>query len=212
MGQTNDSVEFRYLHHEIAEESQHSMMFHEFVRRSGMVTTGMPRGSNLVIRPFLMAMARWDPMVLALAALAGEEPADFLQREQLKLGYPHPLMERITRIHVTEEARHISFARHYIRRTVPTLGRTRRAVLSLSIPVVMWAGALLMVRPGRSFRRANGIPLAVMRQAQSTPEARHLLAGSVQKVRDLADELGLANPLARRLWTRLFGPAVTIAA
>ena len=212
MSLSNDSVEFRYLHHEIAEESQHSMMFHEFVRRSGMATTGMPRGSNLVIRPFLMVMARWDPMVLALAALAGEEPADFLQREQLKLGYPHPLMERITRIHVTEEARHISFARHYIRRTVPELGRVRRAVLSLAMPIVMWVGALLMVRPGRSFRRANGIPAQVLRQAQQTPEARRLLAGSVQKVRDLAAELGLANPLATRLWAAFFGPAVPAAA
>jgi hypothetical protein len=208
MRQSSDSLEFRYLHHEIAEESQHSMMFHEFVRRSGLQTTGMPRGTNLVVRPFLMAMARWDPKVLALAALAGEEPADYLQREQLKIGYPHPLMERITRIHVTEEARHISFARHYLRRTVPELGRARRALLSLAMPVVMWAGALLMVRPGRSFRRANSIPAAVQREANRTPEARTLLAGSVQKVRDFADELGLANPLARRLWFLLFGPPV----
>jgi hypothetical protein len=209
MSQRNDSVEFRYLHHEIAEESQHSMMFHEFVRRSGVTTTGMPKGTNLVIRPFLMAMARVDPMVLALAALAGEEPADYLQREQLKLGYPHPLMERITRIHVTEEARHISFARHYIRRTVPSLGRARRALLSVSMPVVMWAGALLMVRPGRAFRRANGIPARVLREASRTPEATRLFAGSVQKVRDLATELDLMNPLARHVWGRLFGPPVS---
>jgi hypothetical protein len=207
MSLSNESTEFRYLHHEIAEESQHSMMFHEFVRRSGMKTTGMPRGSNLIIRPFLMAMSRWDPMVLSLAALAGEEPADFLQREQLKLGYPHPLIERITRIHVTEEARHISFARHYIRRTVPTLGRPRRAVLSVSMPVVMWIGALLMVRPGASFRRANRIPRRVLREAYRTPVARQLFAGSVQKVRELAEELDLMNPIARVVWARLIGPA-----
>jgi hypothetical protein len=208
MNQPNESTEFRYLHHEIAEESQHSMMFHEFVRRSGLRTTGMPRGSNLVIRPFLMAMAKWDPMVLCLAALAGEEPADYLQREQLKLGYPHPLMERITRIHVTEEARHISFARHYIRRTLPTLGHGRRASLSLSMPIVMWVGALLMVRPGSAFRRANGIPKQVLRDAARTPQARRTFAGSVQKVRDLAEELDLMNPVARRVWLRLFGPSL----
>jgi hypothetical protein len=208
MHQPNDSTEFRYLHHEIGEESQHSMMFHEFVRRSGMKTTGMPRGSNLVIRPFLMAMAKWDPMVLCLAALAGEEPADHLQREQLKLGYPHPLLERITRIHVTEEARHISFARHYIRRTVPTLGRARRGLLSVSMPVFMWVGALLMVKPGASFRRANRIPRAVLRDAQRCPEARRTFAGSVQKVRELASELDLMNPAARWVWSSLFGPPI----
>lgn len=204
MGQRNDSVEFRYLHHEIVEESQHSMMFHEFVRRSGVPTRGMPPLSNLVIRPFLMATARWSPVLLCIAALAGEEPADHLQREQLKLGYPHPLIERITRIHVTEEARHISFARHYIRRVVPRLGRPRRAVVSLCFPVFMYIGATLMLLPGRRFRTANGIPRKVMRAAYGTPEAAQLFAASVQKARDLADELELMNPLSRPAWRLLF--------
>jgi len=204
MGQGPESTQFRYLHHEIVEESQHSMMFHEFVRRSGMPTKGMPPLTNVVIRPFLMAAARWDPMLLCLAALAGEEPADHLQREQLKLGYPHPLIERITRIHVTEEARHISFARHYIRRTAPKLGRVRRAGLSLAFPIFMFVGALLMVHPGRRFAKVNGIPRRVMRDAYRTPSAQRLFAASVQKARDLADELDLMNPAARRLWARLF--------
>jgi hypothetical protein len=204
MGERNDSVEFRYLHHEVVEESQHSMMFHEFVRRSGVPTRGMPPLSNLVIRPFLMACARFSPVLLCIAALAGEEPADHLQREQLKLGYPHPLMERITRIHVTEEARHISFARHYTRRVVPGLGRARRFVVSLAFPVFMYVGARLMVLPGKRFRAANHIPRRVMRQAYSTPDARRLFAASVQKARDFAEELELMNPVARRTWRRLF--------
>jgi hypothetical protein len=204
MGQRNDSTQFRFLHHEIVEESQHSMMFHEFVRRSGMPTKGMPPLSNMIIRPFLMAAAHWDPIILCLAALAGEEPADHLQREQLKLGYPHPLIERITRIHVTEEARHISFARHYIRRTAPKLGRLRRGSLSIAFPVFMWVGAMLMVHPGRAFRKANRIPRRVMRRAYRTPEARRLFAASVKKVRELAEELDLMNPAARSVWRVLF--------
>jgi hypothetical protein len=164
----------------------------------------MPKGTNLLIRPLLMAAAHLDPMVLALAALAGEEPADYLQREQLKLGFPHPVVERICRIHVTEEARHISFARHYIRRTVPDLGRARRSVLSLAMPIFMYVGAQLMVRPARSFRIANRIPSAVLREARRSPEGRRVFAASVQKVRDLAGELGLLNPLARRTWDVLF--------
>lgn len=204
MGQGNDSTQFRYLHHEVTEESQHSMMFHEFVRRSGMATRGMPPLSNLVIRPFLMAAARWNPMVLCLAALAGEEPADHVQRVQLKAGYPHPLIERITRIHVTEEARHISFAHHYIRRSVPKMGRVRRMLLSVEFPVFMFVGAGLMVRPGPGFAKANGIPRAVMAEAYGSPDAMQLFAASVQKVRDFADDLGLMNPVSRALWRRLF--------
>jgi hypothetical protein len=38
------------------------------------------------------------------------------------------------RIHVTEEARHLSFARHYLKRTVPTLDHWRRAQLAMERP------------------------------------------------------------------------------
>ena len=165
-----------------------------------------------MIRPFLMAAAHWDPLLLCLAALAGEEPADHLQRVQLNLGYPHPLIEKITRIHVTEEARHISFARHFIRRAVPRLGRLRRGALGLAFPVFMFIGAKLMVEPSRSFRRTNKIPRDVLRSAYDTAEARQTFAASVQKARDLADELGLMKPASRLLWHRLFDRPIAKAA
>ena len=43
------SPEFRYLHHEIIEESHHSQMFHEFVRLSGVEVRGMPRRITRVL-------------------------------------------------------------------------------------------------------------------------------------------------------------------
>jgi hypothetical protein len=61
-----------------------------------------------------------------------------------------------------------------------------------------------MVHPGRRFRKANGIPRRVLRASQRTPEARALFAASVQKARDLADELGLMNPAARLGWRLAF--------
>ena len=38
----NGAPEYRYLHHEIIEESQHSLMFQELVNRSGLPVRGMP--------------------------------------------------------------------------------------------------------------------------------------------------------------------------
>ena len=40
----NGAPEYRYLHHEIIEESQHSLMFQELVNRSGLPVKGMPLG------------------------------------------------------------------------------------------------------------------------------------------------------------------------
>src|SRR5262249_55266600 len=39
----NGRPEFRFLHHEVAEESQHTMMFQEFVDRTGLPVIGLPR-------------------------------------------------------------------------------------------------------------------------------------------------------------------------
>jgi hypothetical protein len=207
-----DSVEFRYLHHEIAEESQHSMMFHELVRRSQVASRGMPRWSLVVVRPALIAAARWRPALLCLAALAGEEPIDLVQRRQLKADTLHPLLKTISRIHVTEEARHISFARHMLRRTVPQLGRGRRFLLSLAFPVFMAVGVRLMLHPGRRFAADAGIPAEVLRAAYRQRSALQLRADSVDKVREFAAELGLMGWPARWLWWRLFDRPVLRAA
>ena len=59
--------------------------------------------------------------------LGGEDPIDHVQRTTLRSGRElHPLLERIMRIHVTEEARHLSFARQYLRTNVPTLAGVQR--------------------------------------------------------------------------------------
>jgi hypothetical protein len=201
----NDSSEFRYLHHELVEESQHSMMFFEFVKRANVASRGMPRFATAIIRPFLMLASRYRPVLLFFAALAGEEPGDYLQRVQLKSGIPHPLMEKIVRIHVTEEARHISFARHFLRREIPRLGRVRRAILSIVFPVFMVIGARLMLLPGRRYRKDAGIPKKVLREAYDTPVGRTKLANSVHRARLLAFELGLMNPTATWLWRAIGG-------
>jgi hypothetical protein len=201
----NNSTEFRYLHHEIVEESQHSMMFFEFVKRSNMPARGMPRLALMLIRPGLMLAARWRPLLLFFAALAGEEPGDYLQRVQLRTGIPHPLIEQITRIHVTEEARHISFARHYMRNRIPKMNRVHRGVLSVVFPIFMVVGARLMLLPGRKYLKDCRVPRKVVKNAYKTPTGRAMLANSVHRARGLAYELRLMNPTARFVWRAIGG-------
>jgi P-aminobenzoate N-oxygenase AurF len=194
------SPKFRYMYHELIEEGQHSMMFHEFVRRADMPTRGMSRPMKMLVRPVLMAAAKWQPMGLFVGALAGEEPADYVQRRQVKLQHPHPLLDQIIRIHVTEEARHISFARHYIRHEVPRMGRIRRTTLSILMPIVMMIGARLMLDDSRNMRREFKIPRKVMRSAYSTPEARQRYADSVSKVRSFCGQVGLMGRVGTATW------------
>lgn len=62
----------------------------------------------------LLPLALKGP-VLWVAALIGEEIFDALQREIMDDPELQPLVQRLMRIHVTEEARHIQFARDGIR-------------------------------------------------------------------------------------------------
>ena len=195
-----NSPKFRYMYHELVEEGQHSMMFHEFVRRADMPTRGMTRPQKMLVRPVLMAASKWLPMVLFVGALAGEEPADYVQRQQVKLNHPHPLIDRIIRIHVTEEARHISFARHYIRREVPRMGPVRRTTLSIAMPIIMMIGARLMLDDYSNMRREFNIPRKVMRSAYKTPENRKRYADSISKVRSFCGQVGLMGRSGTTAW------------
>ncbi len=200
----NDSVEFRYLHHEVVEESHHSMMFQEFVNRSGLDVRGLAAPDRFGAEHFVIPLSRRFPALFFLFVLGGEDPIDHVQRLRLRGDGGHPLVQRIMRIHVTEEARHLSFARHYLRRQVPKLGWVRRQVLAMATPVLLGVMARQMLVPGRSFARANGIPRPVVRQAARSEQSRVLVRDSVGKVRRLCTELGLCHAPARALW-RAFG-------
>ena len=195
----NGTPEFRYLHHEIIEESEHTLMFQEFVNRSELPVRGMPKFMRLTAEVSVLPQARIFPALFFLHVLGGEEPADVFQRGQLK-GATHPLVERIMRIHVAEEARHVSFARQHLRHRVPRLGPVRRTVLSVAAPLVLGTMARLMLYPPSDLVREFRIPRRVRREAFRSPQGRQLLKDSVAKTRGLWVELGLVPPPARALW------------
>ena len=198
----NGTPQFRYLHHEIVEESEHTLMFQEFVNRTDLPVRGMPRALRWLAQYRVVPLAQRFPALFFLFVLGGEDPIDHLQRRQLKEegGTMHPLVERIMRVHVAEEARHLSFARHYLNERTPRMGRARRTVLALMAPIVLGIMARLMIRPPGDMVREFAIPKDVLRQAFDAPEAQRTLAECVAKTRKLWIELGLVGPLWRPLW------------
>jgi P-aminobenzoate N-oxygenase AurF len=190
----NGAPEFRYAYHEIIEEAQHSLMFAEFVNRSGFDAAGLPAvrrlGSRRIVR-----LGRRFPQLFFLFVLGGEDPIDYVQRRELRSGRElHPLLTRIMRIHVTEEARHLSFARHYLKRTVPGLPGRRRVRLAIAAPVILAAMAQMMLKPSGQIVARYSIPRAVIAEAYTrNPRHRADIIASLAKVRKLCDELGLTR-------------------
>lgn len=199
----NGSTAFRYMHHEVIEESQHTMMFQEFVNRTGLPVDGVSGFWGWFGPRLALSSIRMDPAFFFLYVLGGEEPVDLLQRRWLQAGVSHPLIERIMRIHVTEEARHISFARHYLTTEVPRMHPLKRFVLSINAPIVMAVMVRMMLLPSPALRRQVGLDDRVVDEAFATPHGRALLAESAAKVERLWEELGLMNRPARWLWRRL---------
>jgi para-aminobenzoate N-oxygenase AurF len=201
-GLPNGAPEFRYLHHEIIEESQHTLMFQEFVNRSGFPVRGMPWVLRKPAEWFVVPLSRIFPALFFLFVLGGEDPVDHIQRQVLSDTDTnlHPLVERIMRIHTTEEARHLSFARHYMHRRVPELGFFRRQALALIAPLVLGIMTRVMLWPTGDLIRHGGVPRQVVRRANWSPAGRQLLKDSVSKTRKLFVELGLITPLSRTLW------------
>jgi len=197
------SSEFRYLHHEIIEESQHSQMFHEFVRLAGVPVRGMPRWLRAVVELFVGPAAHRDPFGFFLLVLGGEDPVDHLQRRILATEAGHPLLRQIMRIHIAEEARHISFARAALVREAARAGRLRRRLFAVSAAVALGIMVRMMVAPTSDMVRA-GVPRRVVRDSFRTRAGRELLAGCAAKPRALLRELDLITPESRLVW-RAFG-------
>jgi para-aminobenzoate N-oxygenase AurF len=197
----NGSPEYRYCVHESTEECNHAMMFQELVNRIGVDVPGMPRWLRW-ISPAIPLYAGPLPGTFFFGVLAGELPIHNLQKSMLREDTSlHPLMEKVMAIHVAEEARHISFADHFLSKRVPQMVRRSRFALSLYVPIVMRALCQAIVVPSRSFFREFEIPRSVRKELFfDAPESRRALRDMYGDVRMLCDDVGLMNPFALLLW------------
>lgn len=194
----DSAIEFRYLHHEIIEESQHTLMFEEFVGRSGLSVRGMPRWLRGVTEVLLRVLSRHSPVVFFAMVLGGEEPLDLIQRRTLAAG-SHPLLERIMSLHVGEEARHISYARAAIERHVAELHPARRQTVAFFTPVALAVMVRLMLRPTHDLLAA-GVPGDVLADMYRSVAGRRHLVEALAGVRQLFVELDMVTPAARSVW------------
>ena len=194
--------EFRYVYHEAIEESHHSLMFREFVNRAGLdpgKRGALKRaGAARVIR-----LAQRFPELFFLFVLGGEDPIDHVQRMLIRKDVP-PLLRRMMQIHITEEARHLCFAREYLRIRVPQLGPFRRQVMAVGAPLILGRMAREMLDPPSIVARTYGIPKSVITEAyRRGPIHRALVRASLDKVRALCSELDLLTGFSRPLWRGL---------
>lgn len=201
----NGSPVFRYLLHETVDEANHIQMFQEFVNRTGEDVPGMRRGSR-IFGPILAFIGGYASILHFIAVLCGEQPLHYQQTLQHRgAAKVPPLLNKITYIHLAEEARHITFADDYLAQRVRSAGPFRRAMYAGAFPLYLrWLIGESM-GPPRAFARQFGVPRQVFKTAYwRSPESQRMMADSAADVRRVAEDLGLRTWRSRWIW-RLFG-------
>jgi hypothetical protein len=191
----------RSTHYELTElgdEARHMVMFGKAIERMGAKPVRPRRYQRVIIN--LLPMV-FQGSVLWVAALVGEEIFDSLQRQMMDDPELQPMVQRLMRIHVTEEARHIQFARDGLRKRAPHL----RGISKLWVANLNGVGGLFF-----RYLFTNPVPYArvgldareARRLARNSPHRHQVQVMGFAPLAAFLDEVGLLGPIARRLWRR----------
>lgn len=187
-----------YMLTELGDETRHMVMFGKAIDRIGAAPL-RPKFYQRVTINLLPKVFRGS--VLWGAALVGEEIFDSLQRQILDDTDLQPIVQRLMRIHVTEEARHIQFARDGLRQRVPVLPWYRRMYLAnlhgIGGPFYRYLFTAPVV-----YRRMGLDGRAARRVARANPNFHANCRSAFAPLAEFFDEVGLMGRLGRRLWRR----------
>jgi hypothetical protein len=192
------SQRMHYALTEVGDECRHSLMFGKAVDRCGVPAYGpVPRIHRL---GRLFKAVAHGPSAYA-SILVAEEILDRWQRELMSDERVQPLIRMVSRIHVLEEARHMTFAREEIGRMLPSLGRAELAWHQLMTAQISFMVARALVNP--AVYAAVGLdPRACRREALGNPHYQETLRWMGEKVTGHLADVGLLPAHQRRVWRR----------
>lgn len=158
----------RYALAEIGEEARHSTMFSRLINKSGVRPYLTPKPFRKAIR--LVGLVPSGPAAYA-GTLLIEEVLDRLQREGMADDTIQPHFRQLMKIHVLEEARHITYAREEMVRSIQA-----RSTPLVAFHRGLFAAAVLGVLPAlvnpRVYRTVGLSPVRGAIMAQRSPNYR----------------------------------------
>jgi len=183
---------------ELGDETRHMVMFGRAIENVGGKAFRPKRFQRAIINALPLG---FQGSVLWVAALVGEEIFDALQRQILDDPELQPIVRRVMRIHVTEEARHIQFARDGARRAVPEM----RTLNRLALGTIHGAGGPFyrhLFTNQACYRRAGLDPKAARAQARRNPYFHDAQRTGFAPLAEFLEEVGLMSRLGRYMWRR----------
>src|ERR1700744_3038246 len=194
---TSSSTHYKLT--ELGDETRHMVMFGKAIERIGAKPVRPRRLHRMFINMLPLAFQRGS--MLWMAALIGEEIFDSLQRQMMEDPELQPIIQRLMRIHFTEEARHIQFARDGLRKRAPQMRRPQRWFVGNVNGLggfffrYLFTNKVQYVRAGLNARQAR-------RVARTSPHRHEVQVAGFAPLGDFLPEVGLLGPMARSGWTR----------
>ncbi len=190
----------QYALAELGEETRHTIMFARMIERLGTPCYSPPR-PILRMGGFLASIARGPSLWGAI--LIGEEIIDRLQREVADDPSIQPLVAMISRIHIVEESRHVSFARAELRRSIATTSRLALPFHRLLLSRVAFILSRILISP-EVYESVGLDPRQARRAALANPHYHESLRYGGEKLVAFLSDAGLIGRPGRRLWRKAF--------
>ena len=190
----------QYALTEIADECRHSTMFARMADRIGCPAYGPV--------PWLRKLAKLLPTISYGPArygaiLVAEEVLDRLQREQMNDPGIQPLVRMVNRIHVLEEARHVTFAREEVTRGMAKLSKVEIAYQQFIIALISYFVTRAFINPG--VYKAVGIrPGEGVQAALNNPHWQDSIRYAGERIMPFLQESGLVGGPGMFLWRKSF--------
>ncbi|MBB5851046.1 diiron oxygenase [Amycolatopsis umgeniensis] len=189
----------RYALTEVADECRHSTMFAMLIDK----VDGRPYRNNRLLH----FTAHVLPLILRgpsmwVATLIGEEVFDAIQREHLQDESIQPLVRAVMRIHVTEEARHVRYARDDLSRQMARASWPVKAFTRIVVAIGSMLLSRLLSRPAQYARAGLERPRRAAALARRSPHRREVLAAGAAKMVRYLREVDLVGGPGLVLWRR----------
>jgi hypothetical protein len=173
----------RYLLIEVADECRHSAMFGEFIRRAGTPAYAPQR--PVIVDDSGSGSGR---AVSYLLILAIEELLDYVNRATMRDDRLHTISRQVSRLHVLEEARHVSFAKTYLAEVWPTLDTNEQQTVRDAAPVLVADIVSLSLNPDtfHNLGILNGAAIA-----RANPHYQSHIVNGLARLTSFLHEVGI---------------------
>jgi hypothetical protein len=192
------SQHIQYALTEIADECRHSVMFAKMTERYG-VPDYKPRWDTQQAGRFFKTIASGPAMFAA--TLVAEEITDQLQREGMKDETVQPLTRMVSKIHVTEEARHVRYAREELARLVPSMNRAEIEVARALTAVAGYRIATNLVHPD-VYHSVGLDPKQASAVARANPHHQETVRWTARKLVPFLREQKMIGGPTELLWRK----------